>query len=252
MERPGTAAIVALGSGARDQHQVSGRVSAHYRQFPTGRFVKFAPEGRLFLALGGLILLALAALAWRRGGGWYFPLALWIPVAIWLPIFFRDPAREGPRGERLIISPADGLVVSVAEVDESSYVGGRATRISIFMSIFDVHVNRYPVSGTVELRDYRSGRFINASLDKASEGNERMSLGIRASRGRVLVRQIAGLIARRIVTDAVVGAEVRQGERLGMIRFGSRVDTFAAGAQPRVKVGERVKAGRSVVAEWPE
>ena len=214
--------------------------------------MRFAPEGRPFLAIGALVLVAFAALAWRRGGGWYLPLVLWIPVAVWLPVFFRDPLREGPRGERLVISPADGLVVSVAEVEEPSYVGGRAIRISIFMSIFDVHVNRHPVSGTVELRDYRSGRFINASLDKASEGNERMSLGIRSSRGRVLVRQIAGLVARRIVTDPVVGAGVRQGERLGMIRFGSRVDTFAAGARPRVKVGERVKAGLSVLAEWPE
>ena len=214
--------------------------------------MRFAPEGRPFLAIGALVLVAFAALAWRRGGGWYLPLVLWIPVAVWLPVFFRDPLREGPRGERLVISPADGLVVSVAEVEEPSYVGGRAIRISIFMSIFDVHVNRHPVSGTVELRDYRSGRFINASLDKASEGNERMSLGIRSSRGRVLVRQIAGLVARRIVTDPVVGAGVRQGERLGMIRFGSRVDTFAAGTQPRVKVGERVKAGLSVLAEWPE
>ena len=215
--------------------------------------MKFAPEGRPFLAIGGLILAVLAVLAWKRGGGWYVPLAMWVPVAAWLPVFFRDPARDGPRGERLVVAPADGLVVSVADTDEPTYVGGRATRISIFMSIFDVHVNRNPVSGVIELREYQAGKFFNASLDKASEGNERMSLGIRGFRGRVLVRQIAGLIARRIVTDAALGTQVSQGDRLGMIRFGSRVDTFLApGTQPRVRVGERVKAGLTVIAEWVE
>src|SRR6185503_7791138 len=175
---------------------------------------------------------------------------LWLPVAAWLPVFFRDPPRNGPRGDGLVIAPADGRIVSVGEVDEPDYVGGRATRISIFMSIFDVHVNRHPVSGTVEYRDYRPGRFVNASLDK---GNERMSLGIRGPRGRVLVRQIAGLIARRIVTDPGVGAQVAQGERLGMIRFGSRVDTFVPpGMKVRVRVGERAQAGLTVIGEWAE
>ncbi len=215
--------------------------------------MRFAPEGRPFLTLGGLILVTLAALAWRRGGGWYWLLALWIPVAVWLPVFFRDPPRSGPRGERLIIAPADGRVVAVGEVDEPDYLGGRATRISIFMSIFDVHVNRNPVSGKVEYRDYRPGRFVNASLDKASEGNERMSLGIRGSRGRILVRQIAGLIARRIVTDSGLGGQVAQGERLGMIRFGSRVDTFVPlGTTIRVGVGDRAQAGLTVIGEWAE
>jgi len=215
--------------------------------------MRFAPEGRPFLALGGIILVAVAALAWKRGGAWYIPLALWVPVTIWLPVFFRDPVRNGPRGEALVIAPADGLVVSVAEVDEPDYLRGRATRISIFMSIFDVHVNRHPVSGVVEYRDYREGRFINASLDKASEGNERMSLGIRGSHGRVLVRQIAGLIARRIVTDPAVGTAVVQGERLGMIRFGSRVDTFVPpGTRVNVRVGERTLAGQTVIGQWAE
>jgi phosphatidylserine decarboxylase len=215
--------------------------------------VRFAPEGRPFLALGILLLLGLGWVAWKRGGGWYAPLALWIPVTVWLAIFFRDPARDGPRGEGLIIAPADGKVVSVGEVDEPDFMGGRATRVSIFMSIFDVHVNRNAVNGMVEYRDYRKGRFINASLDKASEGNERMSLGIRSTRGRVMVRQIAGLIARRIVTDPVVGEQVVQGERLGMIRFGSRVDTFLPpGTRINVRVGDRAKAGLTVIGEWAE
>ena len=215
--------------------------------------MKFAPEGRPFLALGGLILVVLAYLAWRRGGMWYVPLAIWIPVSVWLPVFFRDPVRTGPRGDQFIISPADGLVVFVGEVDEPAYLKGRATRISIFMSIFDVHVNRNPVSGVVEYREYKPGRFVNATLDKASEGNERMSLGIRASRGRVLVRQIAGLIARRIVTDPAMAARVAQGDRLGMIRFGSRVDTFVPpGTEVGVRVGDRAKAGETVIGRWQD
>ncbi len=213
--------------------------------------MKLAPEGRPFLALGGLILLALAVMAWKRGGGWYVPLVLWVPVAIWLPVFFRDPVRDGARGDALIIAPADGIVVAVGEVDEPDYMGGKATRVSIFMNIFDVHVNRHPVSGKVAYRDYRPGNFVNASLDKASEGNERMSLGLTTSHGKVLVRQIAGLIARRIVTDPVLGDSVTQGSRLGMIRFGSRVDTFLpVGTPVRLKVGERAYAGRSVLGEW--
>jgi phosphatidylserine decarboxylase len=215
--------------------------------------LKFAPEGRPFLALGVVVFGVLAALAWKRGGGWYWGLGLWTPVTVWLFVFFRDPPRNGPRGERLIIAPADGKVVSVGEVNEPEYVGGRAIRVSIFMSIFDVHVNRNPVSGTVEYRDYRPGRFINASLDKASEGNERMSLGILSDRRHVMVRQIAGLIARRIVTDAQVGDRVTQGERLGMIRFGSRVDTFLPpGASIKVRVGDRAQAGMTVIGEWAQ
>jgi phosphatidylserine decarboxylase len=215
--------------------------------------VKFAPEGRPFLALGGLILLALAFMAWKRGGAWYVPLALWVPVAIWLPVFFRDPVRDGARGDGLIIAPADGVVIYVGEVDEPDFMGGKATRVSIFMNIFDVHVTRHPVSGTVAYRDYRPGKFVNASLDKASEGNERMSLGLATSHGKVLVRQIAGLIARRIVTDPVMGDTVTQGTRLGMIRFGSRVDTFLpVGTRVLLKVGERAYAGRSVMGEWTE
>jgi phosphatidylserine decarboxylase len=131
-------------------------------------------------------------------------------------------------------------------------MGGPALRISVFMNVFNVHVNRHPVDGTVALRGYRPGRFLNASLDKASADNEQMSLGVRGVRGPVLVRQIAGLIARRIVTDPAVGEPVRQGERLGLIRFGSRVDTFLPpGVTPRVAVGDRTRAGVTVIAEWP-
>jgi phosphatidylserine decarboxylase len=186
------------------------------------------------------------------GGWWWLPAGLWTPIAVWIPWFFRNPTRHGPRGDQLVIAPADGRVVSVAEVDEPSLIGGGAVRISVFMNVFDVHVNRCPVSGTVVLRDYEPGRFFNATLDKASAFNERASLGIRTPRGTVLVRQIAGLVARRIVTDPVVGAAVEQGERLGIIRFGSRVDTFLPpGVRVLVRNGDRTRAGVTPIAEWP-
>jgi phosphatidylserine decarboxylase len=215
--------------------------------------VRLAREGLPFVVGGFAILLALALAARLLSGGWsYLAPALWLPVALWLPLFFRDPARAGPRGERLVIAPADGRVVSVAPIDEPELIGGPARRISIFMNVLDVHVNRYPVSGTVVSRVYRAGKFVNASFDKASLDNEQMSLGIRGPRGPVLVRQIAGLVARRIVTDGRPGDAATQGERLGLIRFGSRVDTILPpDAVPRVRVGQRATAGVTVIAEWP-
>jgi len=214
--------------------------------------VKFAREGRPFILVGFGVLGALGALAAVAGGGWWAAPVAWLPVALWIPAFFRDPARQGPRGDGLVIAPADGRVVSIVELDEPEFVRGRALRISVFMNVFNVHVNRHPVSGTVALRAYRPGTFVNATLDKASEHNEQMSLGIRTARGPVLVRQIAGLVARRIVTDPAVGETVTQGERLGLIRFGSRVDTFLpADAVPGVQVGDRTRAGETVIGEWP-
>jgi phosphatidylserine decarboxylase len=215
--------------------------------------VKIAPEGIPFViagvaVLGGLLLLA----RWLDAPGWVaLPLA-WLPVAAWVPVFFRDPPRPGPRGDRLVLAPADGRVVSITEVDDAEAMSGPAVRIAIFMNVFNVHVNRHPVDGTVVRRAYRPGTFVNASLDKASVDNEQMSLGIATPHGPVLVRQIAGLIARRIVTDPTEGETVRQGERLGLIRFGSRVDTFLPpGAVTRVAVGDRTRAGVTVIAEWP-
>ena len=214
--------------------------------------MRVAPEGRPFILAGLAVLAALAAVGWWLGGWWLAAPALWAPIALWVPWFFRDPARTGPRGEHLILAPADGKVVSVVGVDETTFVASRATRVSVFMNVFNVHVNRYPADGAVAHRSYRPGRFVNATLDKASEDNEQMSLGIRTARGPLLVRQIAGLVARRIVTDADVGDDVRQGERLGLIRFGSRVDTFVPeGAQVLVRAGQRTQAGVTVIAEWP-
>ncbi len=213
--------------------------------------MRIAPEGRPFVLAGIVVLAALVAVGGVLGGwGAALPLA-WLPVALWIPAFFRDPDRQGPRDARLVIAPADGRVVSVGEVSEPEVIGGPALRICIFMNVFNVHVNRHPVGGTVIRRDYRPGRFFNASLDKASVHNERTTLAVQSERGPVVVRQIAGLVARRIVTDPAVGAIVRQGQRLGLIRFGSRVDTcLPAGARPRVAVGDRTTAGVTVIAEW--
>lgn len=204
-----------------------------------------AREGLPFIAVAWSLVAGLAA------AGWWVVLAVWAPVAVWVVAFFRDPSRPGPRGDALVIAPADGRVVSVIEIDEPSFLGGRATRISIFMNIFNVHVNRYPVGGRIAHRHYHPGRFLNAATEKASLENEQSSVGLESARGRVLVRQIAGLVARRIVTDHPEGALVAQGDRMGLIRFGSRVDVFLPpGALPRVRVGEVTVAGQTVVAEW--
>jgi phosphatidylserine decarboxylase len=208
--------------------------------------MRIAPEGWPFIATALLIAGALAVFRL------WIPFGAWMLIAIWVIAFFRDPVRQGPRGDRLVIAPADGKVISVIPMAESTFVGGQATRISIFMNVFNVHVNRYPADGVVEHRDYKAGAFFNAAAEKASAENEQSSVGLKTDYGRVLVRQIAGLIARRIVTDGQKGDSVRQGERMGLIRFGSRVDVFVPlGVQVRAKVGDVTKAGQTVIAEWP-
>jgi phosphatidylserine decarboxylase len=206
---------------------------------------RIAPEGRPFVLGAWAIATALALLSW------WWPLILWLPLAIWTIVFFRDPVRNGPRADELILAPADGLVVSVIPIDEPSFLQGPATRISIFMNVVNVHVNRYPAGGRLRYRHYSPGKFGHAMAEKASVSNEQCSIGIEAARGRLLVRQIAGSVARRIVTDHPEGAEVRQGERMGMIRFGSRVDLFLPdSAEVLVHEGEKTKAGLTVVARW--
>ena len=208
--------------------------------------MRIAPEGWPFILFAGLVLLLLGAFRF------WIPFAIWLPLTVWVVAFFRDPAREGPRGERLVLAPADGKVVAVALVEEPTFVGGPASRISIFMNVLDVHVNRYPADGVVAYRAYNPGKFVNAATDKASLDNEQSSVGITTPRGPLLVRQIAGLIARRIVTDHAEGTGVRQGQRMGMIRFGSRVDLFLPpAAKVLAQVGNVTRAGLTVVAEWP-
>jgi phosphatidylserine decarboxylase len=212
--------------------------------------VSFAREGFVFIGIG--IVLAAAALTaavmWRSWPLWLLAFVL-IILALWVAYFFRDPERTGQRGGEVVIAPADGRIVMITEVDEPAFLHGRALRISIFMNVFNVHVNRYPVSGTVRFVHYNPGKFLNAATDKSSLENEQMSVGIENGTRRVLVRQIAGLVARRIVTYSREGDQVEQGERMGIIRFGSRVDVFLpTSATPAVKVGETTMAGASVIA----
>jgi phosphatidylserine decarboxylase len=213
--------------------------------------MNFAREGYPFM--GGAAVLALGALALAIGRRsfalWLLAMAL-VVIALWVAYFFRDPERTGERGDRLVIAPADGLVLPLEEVDEPAFLHGRALRISIFMNVFDVHVNRYPSSGTVKYLHYNPGKFLNAANDKASLQNEQMSVGIEAGKSKILVRQIAGLIARRIVTYSREGDAATQGARFGLIRFGSRVDIFVPlGTTIRVKPGERTRSGATVIAE---
>jgi phosphatidylserine decarboxylase len=211
-----------------------------------------APEGRWFI----LVAWAIAVVLWlgvlRYGTpAWWTAAVVWTLLSIWVVAFFRDPERSGQRGERLILAPADGKVVGIAEVEEPAFFQGSALRISIFMNVFNCHVNRYPTSGTVRYRHYNPGKFGHAAAEKSSLDNEQSSIGLATDRGKVLIRQIAGLIARRIVTDHEVGTHVEQGQRMGMIRFGSRVDLFLpTNTRILVKSGENTLVGVTVVAEW--
>jgi phosphatidylserine decarboxylase len=180
----------------------------------------------------------------------------WVLVVLtgWIAYFFRDPDRVTPTRPGLVVSPADGrvqLIMEAAPPPELAMGDEPMTRISVFLNVFDVHVNRFPVDGRVCAAHYRPGKFLNASLDKASVDNERMSLGIEMADGRrVACVQIAGLVARRIICDAVPGAEARAGARYGLIRFGSRVDVYLPlGTAPLVVVGQRVIGGESVLAD---
>jgi phosphatidylserine decarboxylase len=216
--------------------------------------VNFAREGLVFIVIAlaiaaGTFAFALGRRSWPL---WLVAIALTV-IALWVAYFFRDPERVGDRGERLVVSPADGRVVMITTVDEPTFMHGPAIRISIFMNIFDVHVNRYPVSGTVRHVVHSQGKFLNAAVEKASLENEQLSVGIETGRHRVLARQIAGLIARRIANYSTVGQQAVQGERMGIIRFGSRVDVFVPpGSDVRVAVGDRPRAGVTVLAELPQ
>jgi phosphatidylserine decarboxylase len=175
------------------------------------------------------------------------PLVVGTAFVLW---FFRDPERIPPADERLVVSPADGRVLAVAAEREERYLHGPATRVSIFMSPLDVHVNRNPVAGSVAMVEHTAGRFRAAFADKASLDNERNAVVLEHEGRRFLMVQIAGALARRIVCRLAPGDRVRRGERFGMIMFGSRMDLFLPpGVRPRVRPGERVHAGTTVLAE---
>ena len=215
--------------------------------------MSFAKEGLLFIVVAALVAAGAYAVALNRRSWPFWLLAFLLTlIALWVAYFFRDPERTGERGDRLVVAPADGKVVLVTEVDEPAFIHGRATRVSIFMNVFSVHVNRYPVSGTVKYVKHTEGKFLNAAVEQSSLENEQVSVGIETGPYRILVRQIAGLIARRIITYSHEGDRVEQGERFGLIRFGSRVDVFVpTDATLRVKPGDQTSAGLTVLAELP-
>jgi len=205
------------------------------------------PEGYPFI--GGFAL-ATIILFWIWAPlGW-----LGLVLTIWCALFFRDPVRVTPLREGLVVAPADGRVSMVMPVVPPPELGlgdRPLPRISIFMSVFNCHVNRAPIGGRIERIAYRPGKFVNAELDKASEDNERNSLVIATPEGRIGVIQIAGLVARRIVSFVREGQTVNAGERFGLIRFGSRLDVFLPeGARPLVAVGQTAVAGETVLADF--
>ncbi|MBL0318508.1 MAG: phosphatidylserine decarboxylase [Alphaproteobacteria bacterium] len=203
-------------------------------------------EGIVFILIGiaaSLLFLALAPML-----GW-----ICVVVTLWMTYFFRDPVRVIPQGEDFVVSPADGkvqMITRAAPPPELEMGDQPLTRISIFLNVFDVHVNRVPHSGTIKKLHYHPGKFFNASLDKASEHNERQSVLLETTHGQeIAFVQIAGLVARRIVCDLQEGQSVKSGERYGIIRFGSRADVYLPeGVNPLVVVGQRAVGGETILA----
>jgi phosphatidylserine decarboxylase len=219
------------------------------------RWPSVHPEGRKFVLIAAVITLIFALVAWETLA---WPMA---GITVWVAAFFRDPIRTAPLGDGLVIAPADGLITMIVTVPppkemagEDGLGDGPMTRVSIFMSVFDVHINRAPIAGTIKRIAYIAGKFLNADLDKASEENERQHILVEATDGtRIGFTQIAGLVARRIVPFVTVGETVGLGQRVGLIRFGSRVDVFLpAGTGHRVTIGQRTIAGETVIAKLGE
>ncbi len=214
------------------------------------RFPSVHPEGRKYVMIAGGVTLLTYLLA-SHFVGW-----LLVGLTIWVAAFFRDPVRTTPLDPRLIVAPADGLVTHIVRVpappEMRAELGeGEFTRVSIFMSVFDVHINRSPIAGRVRRIAYVPGKFVNADLDKASEDNERQHFVVESADGvKIGFTQIAGLVARRILSFVKEGDQVAAGERIGLIRFGSRVDVFLpAGTGSRLLLGQRSIAGETVVSE---
>ncbi len=209
-------------------------------------FPKLHNEGYRFI----LIFIVLTIVLYLINGFLGF---IGLALTIWCYYFFRDPDRVSIEDENYLISPADGEVLQILETNGPKELGlenKKYNKISIFMNVFDCHVNRTPCSGTVTEIFYKPGKFINASLDKASEDNERNYYKIKNNLGEeIIVVQIAGLIARRIVTEVSKDQELKQGERIGMIRFGSRVDIFFENYKPLVKINQKTIAGETLLAK---
>ena len=208
-------------------------------------FPKIHKEGYKFLAIS--IIATFIVLFFSKFFG-----VLFIVITIWIYYFFRDPERYSINNDSYLVSPADGLITDISErsgPEELRLENTSFTKVSVFMNVFNCHVNRVPSSGKVEEIFYKPGKFLNASLDKASEENERNYFKIKLNNGEeIIIVQIAGLIARRIVCEVEQGQDLKQGERIGMIRFGSRVDIYFKNKKVLAKIGQNVVAGESLLA----
>jgi len=213
------------------------------------RFPSVHPEARKFVLIAAFVTLAVYSLI-SPFLGW-----LLVLVTIWVATFFRDPIRTTPTDPNLIVAPADGLVTMISRVpaptELAGDLSGEFTRVSIFMSVFDVHINRSPIAGTIRKIAYIPGKFLNADLDKASDDNERQHFLVEREDGvKIAFTQIAGLVARRIMAFVAEGDRVAAGERIGLIRFGSRVDVFLpAGTGSQILLGQRAIAGETILGE---
>ena len=209
-------------------------------------FPKIHSEGYRFLIIAGVVTLVFYALSTFLG-------LLGLLVTIWVYYFFRDPDRYSINDDRYLVSPADGEIIKVEEVDGPKELGledRKFKKISIFMNVFDCHVNRTPCSGKIDEILYKPGKFLNASLDKASEDNERNYYKIKNNDGEdIIVVQIAGLVARRIVCESEKDQELKQGDRIGMIRFGSRADVYYENYESLVQIGQTAVAGETLLAK---
>ena len=209
-------------------------------------FPKIHKEGYKFLAIS--ILATFIVLFFSKFFGFIFTL-----ITVWVYYFFRDPERYPINDDSFLVSPADGLVTDISErsgPEELRLENTTYTKVSIFMNVFNCHVNRVPASGKIEEIYYKPGKFLNASLDKASEENERNYFKVRLNNNNeeIVIVQIAGLIARRIVCEVEQGQDLKQGDRIGMIRFGSRVDIYFKNKKVLVKLGQNLTAGESLIA----
>ena len=211
-----------------------------------------AKEGLIFIWLGLFVTAGFLFTAVKYDNKLLFSISvLFCVLTLFTTFFFRDPSREIVYNENLILSPADGKVINIERIENSEFIGGSATKISIFLSVFDVHINRIPASGKIEYIKYNPGEFHIAYTDKASELNEQTEIGMTTENGnKIIFKQIAGIIARRIVYYIDKGDVVDAGARFGMIRFGSRVEIYLPDVyQLRIKQGDKVSGGSSIIAE---
>jgi phosphatidylserine decarboxylase len=204
--------------------------------------IPVAAEGWPFILPLAAVTVLCFVFGWKNMG------FVFVALTLFVLFFFRDPERVAPEGKGVVVSPADGKVIVIKDIYEPDYLKQEVKQVSIFLSVFNVHVNRAPIGGTIETVKYNPGKFLVASVDKASLDNEQTGMVIVDGKNKVLVKQIAGLIARRIVCYAKPGDTITAGERYGLIRFGSRVDLFLPkNTELMVKVGDRIKGSRDVI-----